>query len=133
MKYMLDTNICIHIIRHRPQSVLERFSKIQPDDVCISAITYSELKYGAEKSSDPSRNWLAVSLFLSAISVVPFDEHAGNEYGSIRTKLERHGTPIGAMDMLIAAHAKALGLTLVTNNTREFERVEGLKLDNWVR
>ena len=132
MKLMLDTNICIHIIRRKPPEVLALFKAYTPGDVCISAITLAELEYGAEKSAFPEKNKLALALFLSGIAILPFDEAASAEYGRIRASLEKAGTPIGANDLLIAAHAKSLGLTLVTNNAREFCRVEGLQVENWV-
>ena len=132
MRYMLDTNICIYIIKHKPESVYRRLMKIRPEDVCISSITYSELSYGVEKSEQKDRNRLALTLMLSNIEILEFDTAAAEEYGNIRARLEKTGTPIGSLDMLIAAHAKASGCTLVTNNLKEFSRVEGLKAENWV-
>lgn len=131
MRYMLDTNICIYIIKHKPESVYRRLMKIRPEDVCISSITYSELPYGVEKSEQKDRNRLALTLMLSNIEILEFDTAAAEEYGNIRARLEKTGTPIGSLDMLIAAHAKASGCTLVTNNLKEFSRVEGLKAENW--
>ena len=132
MRYMLDTNICIYIIKHKPESVYRRLMKIRPEDVCISSITYSELSYGVEKSEQKDRNRLALTLMLSNIEILEFDTAAAEEYGNIRARLEKTGTLIGSLDMLIAAHAKASGCTLVTNNLKEFSRVEGLKAENWV-
>ena len=132
MRYMLDTNICIYIIKHKPESVYTKLKKIQPEDVCISSITYSELSYGVEKSEQTDRNRLALTLMLSNIDIEAFDAVAAEEYGDIRARLEKAETPIGSLDMLIAAHAKALGYTLVTNNGKEFSRVEGLRVENWV-
>lgn len=132
MRYMLDTNICIYIIKHKPESVYKRLMKIRPEDVCISSITYSELSYGVKKSEQKDRNRLALTLMLSNIEILEFDSAAAEEYGNIRACLEKSGTPIGSLDMLIAAHAKASGCTLVTNNLKEFSRVEGLKAENWV-
>ncbi len=132
MRYMLDTNICIYVIKHKPESVFRKLKKIKPEDVCISSITYAELAYGVEKSAQPERNRLALSMMLSSIEIVAFDDTAADEYGEIRAGLERKGTAIGSLDMLIAAHARSAGCTLVTNNTKEFCRVEGLKLANWV-
>lgn len=129
---MLDTNIVIYTIKRRPASVLERFQAHDPDEFCVSAITLAEMQYGVSKSSNPARNELALAAFLSGIEVLPFDDRAAAEYGDIRAGLERRGTPIGPNDMLIAAHARALGLTVVTNNIREFERVPDLRLENWV-
>ena len=132
MRYMLDTNICIYVIKHKPESVFRKLKKIKPEDVCISSITYAELAYGVEKSAQPERNRLALSMMLSSIEIVAFDDSAAADYGEIRASLEKGGTPIGSLDMLIAAHARSSGCTLVTNNTKEFCRVEGLKLANWV-
>lgn len=133
MRYMLDTNICIYVIKHKPESVFRKLKKIKPEDVCISSITYAELAYGVEKSAQPERNRLALSMMLSSIEIVAFDDAAADEYGEIRAGLEGKGTPIGSLDMLIAAHARSLGCTLVTNNTKEFCRVEGLEVVNWVK
>jgi len=133
MRYMLDTNICIYVIKHKPERVFRKLKKIKPEDVCISSITYAELAYGVEKSAQPERNRLALSMMLSSIEIVAFDDAAADEYGEIRAGLERKGTPIGSLDMLIAAHARSLGCTLVTNNTKEFCRVEGLEVVNWVK
>ena len=131
MKYMLDTNICIHVIKDRPETVIRNFLKHEPSELCISSITYAELMHGVEKSQDAERNRVAITLFLSPLSVLEFDNYAAEEYGKVRTELERKGTPIGPMDTLIAAHARAENLILVTNNTREFNRVEGLNVENW--
>lgn len=131
MKYMLDTNICIHVIKNRPETVIRNFLKHEPSELCISSITYAELMHGVEKSQDAERNRVAITLFLSPLSVLEFDNYAAEEYGKVRTELERKGTPIGPMDTLIAAHARSEGLVLVTNNTREFVRVEGLSVENW--
>ena len=133
MRYMLDTNICIYVIKHKSESVFRKLKKIKPEDVCISSITYAELAYGVEKSAQPERNRLALSMMLSSIEIVAFDDAAADEYGEIRAGLERKGTPIGSLDILIAAHARSLGCTLVTNNTKEFCRVEGLEVVNWVK
>lgn len=132
MKFMLDTNICIYVIKHRPASVLTRFQECTPQDMCISSITLAELEYGVSKSSQPEKNKLALMMFLSGIAVLPFDDAAAIEYGSIRTALEKKGTPIGSNDLLIAAHAKSLGLPIITNNTHEFVRVDGLQVGNWI-
>lgn len=128
---MLDTNICIHVIKNRPETVIRNFLKHEPSELCISSITYAELMHGVEKSQDAERNRIAITLFLSPLSVLEFDSYAAEEYGKVRANLERKGTPIGPMDTLIAAHAKAEDLILVTNNTREFNRVEGLTVENW--
>jgi len=131
MKYMLDTNICIYTIKNKPASVVKKFLEKNPDEMCISSITFAELMYGVEKSQAIERNKLALSLFLSPLTIVDFDGYAAAEYGKIRADLEKNGTPIGSLDTLIAAHAKSEGLTLVTNNTREFLRVDGLTVEDW--
>ena len=131
MRYMLDTNIVAYAKNNRPEVVYERMSRFDPEDLCVSVITLAELEYGVFNSSNPERNKVALTLFLANIEVVPFDDDAAVEYGRIRADLKRKGTPIGANDLMIAAHAKSLGVTLVTNNTREFERVEGLMLEDW--
>lgn len=132
MKYMLDTNICIFIIKHKPESVIKRFMELEPNDICISSITYAELVHGVEKSQAVEKNRIALTVLLSEIEIIPFDSTAAQVYGLIKADLQKKGTPIGPLDTLIAAHAKSLGLTLVTNNTREFARVDGLELEDWV-
>jgi tRNA(fMet)-specific endonuclease VapC len=132
MPYLLDTNICIYIIKKKPASVLEKFDSIKPGEIAISAITVAELEYGAVKSSNPAKNLLALNKFLIPFDLFNFDNAASREYGIVRTALETKGTPIGPLDTLIAAHAKSLQYILVTNNVREFDRVEGLKVENWV-
>ena len=131
MKYMLDTNIVIYMIKKQPESVLQKLQEYDPSDFCISSITLAEMEYGIAKSTSPEKNQAALSAFLSNIDILPFDDRAAVEYGDIRASLEKKGTPIGPNDMLIAAHARSLGLTIVTNNVREFRRVDGLMLDNW--
>lgn len=133
MRYMLDTNICIYAIKHKSPGVIRNFLSCDPDDMCISSITYAELMHGVEKSMAVERNRVAMTMFLSPISILEFDSYAAREYGKIRADLERKGTPIGPMDMLIAAHARAEGLVLVTNNTREFVRVEDLDVEDWTK
>ncbi len=129
---MLDTNICIYIIKNRPQSVKEKFQEFSIGELSISSITISELMYGAFKSQFVEKNLKAIEGFLMPFEIVDYDYMASIEYGKIRADLERKGTIIGNMDMQIAAHAISLDLVLVTNNTKEFERVLGLRLDNWV-
>ena len=131
--YMLDTNICIYVIsrNHRNNKAVERVAEHIGKDLCISSVTLSELEYGVCKSSAPDRNRKALYRFLSAIPVMDYDSDAAREYGDIRASLERAGLPIGPMDMMIAAHARAEGFTIVTNNTREFERVSQLHVENW--
>ena len=131
MKYMLDTNICIYAIKHKPETVIKRFLAHNPDEMCISAITYGELMHGVEKSQSTEKNRIALALFLSPITILEFGAEAAEEYGRIGADLEKKGTPIGSMDLLIAAHAKAEQLIIVTNNTREFKRVEGLPVEDW--
>ncbi|OGP66695.1 MAG: twitching motility protein PilT [Deltaproteobacteria bacterium RBG_19FT_COMBO_43_11] len=132
MKYILDTNICIYLIKKKPVSVLNRLSKIKIKEVGISSITLSELEYGAAKSSNPDKNRVALIEFASFLEIYNYDAQAAREYGIIRADLERSGKIIGAMDMLIAAQAKGLNLILVTNNEKEFNRIPGLKIENWV-
>lgn len=132
MRFMLDTNIIAYAKNNRPEGVLRRLLSHRPEDMCVSSITLAELEYGACNSSRPEQNRLALLSFLSRIEVMPFEANAAREYGDIRADLSRRGQLIGANDLLIAAHARALGLTLVTNNTREFDRVAGLKVENWV-
>lgn len=131
MKFMLDTNICIYAIKHKPEVVLQRLKENLHEGLCISAITLAELEHGVAKSAAPERNAAALLQFLAILEVLPFDDLASVEYGKICAYLQKQGTPIGTMDMLIAAHAKSENLTLVTNNTREFARVPDLKLANW--
>jgi tRNA(fMet)-specific endonuclease VapC len=133
MKYMLDTNICIYAIKHKPDTVIRKFLSHDPEELCISAITYAELRHGVEKSMAVERNRIAMSLFLSPITILQFDEQAAEEYGRIKAELEKKGTPIGPMDTLIASHAKSRGLIIVTNNTREFNRVVGLTVEDWTQ
>lgn len=132
MIYMLDTNICIFVIKNKPESVLQTFLKHKPNDICISSITYAELLHGVEKSNAKEKNRIALTMFLSEIQIVSFDIFAAHSYGVIKASLQKKGLPIGPMDTLIAAHAQSLGLTLVTNNTKEFSRVENLALEDWV-
>ncbi|MDI3547154.1 MAG: tRNA(fMet)-specific endonuclease VapC [Halanaerobiales bacterium] len=131
MKYMLDTNICIYIIKEKPKQVLNKFQMLNIGDVCISVITLAELEYGVEKSSYPERNRLALSGFLASIEILPFSEKAASEYGKIRANLEKQGKIIGAYDLMIGAHALCENLILVTNNVREFSRIPNLSLENW--
>lgn len=132
MRYMLDTNICIYLIKHKPLQVFEKLQEHNPDEICISAVTYAELVHGVEKSKAVERNRLALTILLSNIEILDFDMKAAEEYGRIRADLEKKGTPIGPLDMMIAGHAKSLGYIVVTNNVGEFKRVEGLQYENWV-
>jgi tRNA(fMet)-specific endonuclease VapC len=132
MRYLLDTNICIYIIKKKPLPALERFKTLKVSDVGISAITLAELEYGVAKSSRPEQNREALTGFLTPLEILPFDEQASNHYGDIRTYLERKGITIGSMDLLIASHARSLSIPLVTNNIQEFKRIPGLQLENWL-
>lgn len=131
MQYMLDTNICIYIIKQKPLKVLEQFKKLKISDIAISSVTLSELEYGVVKSSNHKQNQQALSQFLTPLEILPYDDLAAIHYGEIRTHLEKKGKLVGAMDMLIAAHARSLELILVTNNIREFSRIPNLRIENW--
>jgi len=131
MKLMLDTNICIYIIKQQPSAVLKNFLEYQVGDIGISSITLSELRYGVAKSKHSEKNAKALDEFIIPLDIASFDEDAAHAYGNIRTTLEKAGRPIGAMDMLIAAHAVSMGVTLVTNNTREFSRIPTLDIVDW--
>ena len=128
---MLDTNIIVYAKNRRSERVVNMLLQHKPRDICISMITMAELEYGVYKSSRPAANRLALITFLSGFQIVPFDANAAREYGDIRTSLEKRGVVISGNDMLIAAQARALGSILVTNNQREFERIEGLEVENW--
>jgi len=132
MKYMLDTNICIYIIKKKPIQVIHTLQKKKIGDICISTITLAELQYGVEKSINKVKNQLALTEFLAPIEILNFDDKAARHFGSIRVHLERIGKIIGPFDLQIAAHALSEDLTLVTNNTKEFERVPDLKIENWL-
>lgn len=129
--YMLDTNICIYIVKHRPPEVKSRFERFKPGQLVISIVTFGALWYGARKSSETNRAISLLESFTRDVPVAPLDSAAGRAYGEIRARLERQGRPIGNNDLWIAAHALALGLTLATNNEREFKRVPGLSVENW--
>jgi len=132
MKFLLDTNICIYIIKQKPPKVFDKFQTLTLSDVGVSSITVAELEYGAYKSQRQEQNRAALSQFLIPLEILPFDERATQTYGQIRAELERRGTVIGSMDMLIASQAISLGLTLATNNVRELSQIPGLTLENWV-
>jgi len=131
MTLLLDTNICIYLIKKRPPSVLKRFDTLPAGTVAISSITVAELEFGVQKSQYPSQNQQALEQFLLPLMILDFDHEAARTYGKIRAWLETRGKTIGALDMLIAAHALSKGLPLATNNVREFSRVPGLKVINW--
>lgn len=130
LRYLLDTNFCIRILRDRPARLKERFNS-NADALCISTIVLTELLHGAEKSARPIENRTQVEQFCSRLSVLSFDEAAAAHAGDIRASLERQGLPIGGYDLLIAGHARSIGLIVVTNNLREFQRVEGLRCEDW--
>jgi tRNA(fMet)-specific endonuclease VapC len=130
--YMLDTNICIYIIKKRPISLMEKFNNIPKSNLCISVVTYAELQYGVERSSSKKMNQGILNDFISNLTVLSWDNDAARQYGKIRSTLEKNGIPIGNMDILIAAHALSQKCILVSNNLREFKRVKNLKYENWV-
>ncbi len=130
MKYMLDTNICIYR-QHFVPSVVSKMNEFNEGDLVISAVVYAELLFGIEHSTEYKRNYESLQELLTFVDILPFDSAAAEHYSVIRAYLESAGTRIGDNDLLIAAHARSFGITLVTNNTREFERVPGLKLENW--
>lgn len=131
MKYMLDTNVLILLIREMPENICENLFKYTSNEVCVSSITVAELMHGAEKSKKSDENKVMVALALSSFNVVDFNSNAAKEYGIIRSNLEKSGNRIGTMDMLIAGHARSLGVTLVTHNKKDFCRVENLKIEDW--
>lgn len=128
---LLDTNICIYLINARPPKVLEHFHRYRMGEIGLSGIVAAELAFGVAKSAS-ERNHRALEMFLAPLEILPFDERCAWAYGELRADLERRGQPIGALDTMIAAHALAVDALLVTNNVREFSRVEGLRLANWV-
>ena len=130
LKYMLDTNIVIYVLKQRPLEMLETFNR-HAGQMCISSITFAELMHGVEKSARPEHNLLQVENFVSRMEILAYGMKAAVHYGQIRAHLEQNGKPIGVNDMHIAGHARSEGLTMVSNNTREFERVEALRLINW--
>ena len=131
LRYMLDTNICIYVILNRPSGLRERFNELS-EQLCISTITLAELHFGVEKSARVTQNRNIVEEFVARLEIQPFSVDAAAHYGQIRAALERAGQPVGLHDMLIGAHARSEGLTLVTNNRREFDRIPGLAVENWV-
>jgi len=131
LRFLLDTNICIYIINRKPPDVFKRFAQHGFGEIGVSSITAAELAFGVSKSGS-ERNRRALGMFLAPLEVLAFDAEAALRYGDVRAALESNGTPIGALDQLIAAHALVLGATLVTNNLRELRRVPGLQLENWV-
>lgn len=131
LRYMLDTNLCIRVLRDRPAALRERFNR-EADALCISTIVLTELLVGAEKSNRPAEVRREVGRFAARLSVLPFDEVAAGHAAEIRANLERKGQGIGGYDTLIAGHARSQGLVVVTGNLREFNRVEGLRAEDWL-
>jgi tRNA(fMet)-specific endonuclease VapC len=133
MKLMLDTHTCIALIKRKPVHALQKFNEYRVGDIGISAVTLAELRYGVSKSQHQAKNQAALDEFMLPLEVAAFDEQATIIYGELRAALEKQGTPIGPLDTMIAAHALSLGVTLVTNNTREFNRVPKLAVVDWVK
>ena len=131
--YMLDTNICSYIIKNRPESVLQKFESLLPENLCISIISYAELYYGIEKSSSKKINEQVIDTFIALINVFPWDQAAAKSYAKMRNELRIKGQLIGNMDLMIAAHAQSLNATVVTNNISEFKRIKKLKTENWIK
>lgn len=131
MKFMLDTNTCIYIIKQKSPQVLKHFKAYSVGEIGISSITLAELRFGVEKSQHVQKNQEALDAFILPLEIADFDEKAAKAYGEIRAELEKAGNPIGSMDMLIGAHSLSLGLTLVTNNVREFRKIKHLKVIDW--
>lgn len=132
MKLMLDTNICIAIIKQKSKGILDKFSDYQVGDICISSVTLAELRYGVAKSAHREKNEMALSEFILPLEVAHFDENAAQYYGDLRAFLEQQGTPIGPLDTMIGAHALSLDVTLVTNNVKDFKRIPNLKVIDWI-
>jgi len=130
-RYMLDTDICIYIAREQPPQILVRFEELEPGDAVISVITWGELRYGSERSQHRQKVAESLDEFAALVPVDPLPKAAGQDYGAIRAALVAQGAPIGNNDLWIAAHARSAGLTLITNNEREFQRVPGLEIENW--
>jgi tRNA(fMet)-specific endonuclease VapC len=131
MKFMLDTNICIYLIKRHSQRIIEHVTKHATGEIGISSITLAELNYGVAKSLHKQQNRTALKGFVMPLEIASFDDRAAESYGLVRSQLEKAGKPIGALDTLIGAHALSLGVTLVTNNLREFKRIKGLKVVDW--
>lgn len=133
IEYVLDTNICIYLIKRKPAAVIERLRQSRISQIGISSITLSELEYGVAKSTKPEQNQIALAQFLAPMEILSYGDEAVHQYGRLRAFLEKKGTPIGSLDMLIAAHVLSIGCILVTNNEKEFSRIPNLKIDNWVK
>lgn len=132
MIYMLDTNICIYLIKKQPEHVLNKFKSLNIGDICISSVTYAELMYGVEKSQQHQKNKIALDEFTLPLDIISFDDESARHYGRVRSYLEKKGTPIGPLDLMIASHAQRMNFTLVTNNVKEFDRVPHLIIEDWV-
>lgn len=132
MKVMLDTNICIGIIKRKPPQVLQRFTAYKVGDIGISSVTLAELEFGVAKSQHPEKNQAALDEFILPLEIANFDREAARAYGQVRAALEKKGTPIGPLDMMIGAHALVLGPALATNNVRQFSRIKGLTVVHWL-
>lgn len=133
IKYLLDTNICIYVMNRRPLEIIHKFKQFHVGDIGVSTITVSELQYGAAKSKNPKLNNQRVEEFLTPIEILLYDYNAAKSYGELRLNLENRGEIIGPLDMLIAAHALSNDIVLVTNNEKEFQRVNHLKIENWMK
>lgn len=131
LRYLLDTNLCIRVLRDRPSQIRERFNQ-EADGLCISTIVLTELLHGAAKSARPAHNRTEVERFAARLEVLPFDAAAADHTADIRATLERQGLPIGGYDLLIAGHARSKGLTVITSNLAEFRRVDGLRCEDWL-
>jgi tRNA(fMet)-specific endonuclease VapC len=132
MRFMLDTDSCIALIKRKPAKILRRITSLAPGEAGISAVTLAELRFGVAKSADKERNSQALDEFLLPLEIADFDEAAADSYGMVRAALESAGTPIGPLDTLIGAHAISMGVILVTHNTREFRRLPGLAVEDWL-
>jgi tRNA(fMet)-specific endonuclease VapC len=133
MKYLLDTNICIYIIKKKPEVVLKKNKRFPLGNIGISTITLAELQFGIYKSTNPEKNLNALNQFIIPLKIIDFDYKATIEYGLIRADLEKKETPIGPLDTLIGAHARSAGLTIITNNEKEFNRIPNLSIENWTK
>jgi len=132
MIYLLDTNTCIYFLNSSSEKIISQFKRFSPSEINLPSITVAELLYGAEKSKAKKKNWAIVENFVSTFEIIPFDENSCKIYARIRASLEKSGVPIGPMDLLIASISLANNSILVTNNIKEFSRIKGLKLENWV-
>ncbi|MFH1351319.1 MAG: type II toxin-antitoxin system VapC family toxin [Pseudomonadota bacterium] len=132
MSYLLDTNTCIYFLNRSSEKIISKMKSLSPSNIRLSSITVAELFFGAEKSKAKKKNWTIVQSFIGNFELIPFDEKCCENYAKIRVSLEKFGSPIGPMDLLIASITLAHNLILVTNNVKEFRRIRGLKLENWI-